>query len=76
MLDRLETDDNFLKRISSSDEAAFHVSGEVNRYNVRVWGSKNLHFYQENTRNSEKVRRILQQIDPSYMLENFAILQL
>lgn len=65
MLDRLETDNNFLKIICSSDEATFHMSGKVNRHNVRIWCSENLHLYQEHTRNSEKVRRILQQIDRS-----------
>lgn len=55
MLDRLETDNNFLNRIFFSDEATFHVSGKVNRHNVRIWGPENPHFHQEHTRDSEKV---------------------
>lgn len=55
MLGRLETDNNFLNKIFYSDEATFHVSGKVNRHNVRIWGSENPHFYQEHTRDSEKV---------------------
>jgi hypothetical protein len=37
------------------DEATFHVSGAVNRRNVRIWGSENPHVYVEYQRDSPKV---------------------
>ncbi|KFM68849.1 hypothetical protein X975_25329, partial [Stegodyphus mimosarum] len=36
MLRRIEDDAEFLKRIMFSDEASFHLSGIVNRHNVRI----------------------------------------
>lgn len=38
MLEFMENDD-FGDRIVFSDEATFHVSGRVNKHNVRIWGS-------------------------------------
>ncbi|KFM71424.1 hypothetical protein X975_15209, partial [Stegodyphus mimosarum] len=38
-----------------SDEASFHLSGIVNRHNVRVWRSGNPHEYHEAQRDSPKV---------------------
>ena len=35
-------DDDFQNKPVFSDEAAFHLSGEVNRHNVRIWGTKSL----------------------------------
>jgi hypothetical protein len=35
----MENDDNLLSKLIFSDEATFHLSGKVNRDNVRVWGS-------------------------------------
>jgi hypothetical protein len=29
----------FLEKVQFSDEVTFHVSGAVNRRNVRIWGS-------------------------------------
>ena len=40
MLERIDNDPNFLTMIMFSDEATFHVSGHVNRHNVRIWGSE------------------------------------
>ena len=34
----MENDDDLLAKIIFSDEKTFHLSGEVNRYNVRIWG--------------------------------------
>ncbi|PNF27743.1 hypothetical protein B7P43_G12779 [Cryptotermes secundus] len=31
-------DELFLRRVIFSDEATFHLSGKVNRHNVRIWG--------------------------------------
>jgi hypothetical protein len=38
--------------VQFSDEATFHVSGAVNRRNVRIWGSENPHAYVEHQRDS------------------------
>lgn len=55
MLNEIENDQQFLKRIVFSDEATFHVCGHVHRYNVRIWASENPHVYTEYERNSPKV---------------------
>lgn len=55
MLRRIENGDGFLRRILFCDEACFHVSGTVNRHNVRIWGSENPHHYLEIARDSPKV---------------------
>ena len=39
----MENDPDLLSKIIFSDEALFHVKGEVNRHNVRIWGSQNPH---------------------------------
>ena len=41
MLDRLDSDPGFLKRVCFSDESTFHVSGLLNRDNLRIWDSEN-----------------------------------
>ncbi|KAJ4451079.1 hypothetical protein ANN_02517 [Periplaneta americana] len=55
MLDRLGADPDFMSKIFFSDEATFHVSGKVNRHNVRIWGSQNPHSIQEHVRDSPKL---------------------
>jgi hypothetical protein len=50
------SDDRFLEKVLFSDEATFHVSGAVNRRNVRIWGSENPHAYVEHQRDSPKVK--------------------
>ncbi|KFM62835.1 hypothetical protein X975_24013, partial [Stegodyphus mimosarum] len=55
LLRRIEDDAEFLKSIMFSDEASFHLSGIVNRHNVRIWGSENPHEYRETQRDSPKV---------------------
>ena len=47
-------DDNFLKSLRFSDEATFHVSGKVNKQNIRIWGSEKPHRIVENERDSPK----------------------
>ncbi|KFM71496.1 hypothetical protein X975_02205, partial [Stegodyphus mimosarum] len=54
MLSRID-DAELLKRIMFSDEASFHLSGIVNRHNVRIWGSENTHEYREAQRDFPKV---------------------
>ena len=55
MLHRISEDEEFLKRICFSDEATFHVSGKLNKHNVRIWGSEHLHEMRELERDSPKV---------------------
>ena len=43
MLDRLDSDPGFLKRVCFSDESTFHVSGLLNRHNLKIWISGNRH---------------------------------
>lgn len=54
MLQMME-DDGFLQRIVYSDEATFHLSGKVNRHNVRIWGLQNPHATLQHERDSPKV---------------------
>jgi len=51
----MENDDDLLAKIISGDEATFHLSGKVNRYNVRIWGSENPHATLEVEHNSPKL---------------------
>jgi len=51
----MENDDDLLAKIIFSDEATFHLSGKVNRYNVRIWGSENLHATLEVEHDSPKL---------------------
>ena len=55
MLDRLDSDPAFLKRVHLSDESTFHVSGLINRHNSRIWGSQNPHETYELERDSPKL---------------------
>jgi hypothetical protein len=56
MLNRFEEEDYlFLDKIFFSDEATFHLSGKVNRHNLIIWGSQNLHQVVEHVRDSPKV---------------------
>ena len=43
MLHRISEDKEFLKRICFSDEETFHLSGKLNKHNVRIWGSEHPH---------------------------------
>ena len=47
MLEQISEDEAFLKRVCFSDEATFHVSGKLNKHNVRIWGSENPHATRE-----------------------------
>jgi hypothetical protein len=47
-------EDRFANRIVFSDEATFHLSGKVNRHNVRIWGTANPHVIVEHLRDSQK----------------------
>ena len=43
MISILDNDFSFLDQLLFSDEAHFHLSGEVNRHNIRYWASSNPH---------------------------------
>ena len=55
ILRRIDEDNDYLKRVYFSDEATFHTSGVVNRHNVCIWGSENLHVVFQNEQGSPKV---------------------
>ena len=55
MLDRLDIDPGFLKRVCFSDESTFHVSGLLNRHNLRILKSENPHDTCELERDSPKL---------------------
>jgi hypothetical protein len=55
MLERIDASPNFLRQVCFSDEAMFHVSGVVHKYNCRIWGSQNPHVTCELERGSPKV---------------------
>ena len=42
-LQNLESNENFMSCIIFSDECVFHVSGKVNKHNVRIWGTERPH---------------------------------
>ncbi|PNF40249.1 hypothetical protein B7P43_G07078 [Cryptotermes secundus] len=54
MLEMME-DETFISRLIFSDEATFHLSGTVNRHNVRIWGTEHPHETVEHERDSPKV---------------------
>ena len=55
ILDNTTDDPQYLEKICFSDEANFHLSGAVNRHNVRIWGTQNPREYTEKELNSPKV---------------------
>lgn len=54
MLDDME-EDNFAERLIFSDESTFHLSGKVNRHNVRIWATENPTAVIEHERDSPKL---------------------
>ena len=36
-----EEDDDFFNRLIFGDESSSHLSGKVNKHNVRIWGTEN-----------------------------------
>ncbi|KAG8238879.1 hypothetical protein J437_LFUL018440, partial [Ladona fulva] len=55
ILEQLAVNDIFLDKLVFSDEATFHLSGQVNRQNIRIWGSENPQESVEHERDSPKV---------------------
>lgn len=48
-------DEDFAAKLIFSDECTFHVSGVVNRHNVRIWGTENPHAFVTFERDSPKL---------------------
>ena len=51
---RIDDDNDYLKCVVFSDEASFHISGKINKHNVRIWGSQNPYEVVEKKRDSPK----------------------
>ena len=54
-LQTVEDDDNFLNTLIFSDEAIFHMNGQVNKQNCRIWGTEEPSVFVEEPLQSEKV---------------------
>ncbi|KAG8239386.1 hypothetical protein J437_LFUL015660 [Ladona fulva] len=54
ILEQLAVNDMFLDKLVFSYEATFNLSGQVNRQNIRIWGSENPQESFEHERNSPK----------------------
>ena len=50
----METD-GFFESTVFSDECTFHLSGKVNKHNVRIWWSEKSNTFMEHIRDSPKV---------------------
>jgi hypothetical protein len=48
-------DEDFAAKLILSDEATFHLSGKVNRHNVRLWGTENPRAFIALERDSSKM---------------------
>jgi hypothetical protein len=55
ILENLDKDNEYLRKIMLSDEVTFHVSGKVNIQNVCIWGSEHPHATVQHIRDSPKV---------------------
>ena len=55
LLHHYEADPALLERLWFSDEALFHLSGRVNRHNIRFWGTENPVEVREHLRDSPKL---------------------
>ena len=49
-------EDGFDGRLAFSDEATFHVTGEVNKHNTRIWGIEHPQALLEHVRDSPEVK--------------------
>jgi hypothetical protein len=52
ILNEIDKGEQFLHRVILSDEATFHVSGDVHQHNVRIWANERLHDFVEHERDS------------------------
>lgn len=51
----LQEEDGFYERLIFGDESTFHISGKVNKHNVRIWGTENPRASIEHVRDSPKL---------------------
>jgi hypothetical protein len=54
------TEEGFLDHVVFSDESTFHISGEVHRHNVCIWGTENRHKMVQHERASPKISVFVQ----------------
>jgi hypothetical protein len=52
-LPRIDENELFTAKIAFSDDATFHLSGNVNQHNLRIWGRNNPHKVTEHKRQSK-----------------------
>lgn len=55
LLNTMKTEEGLSEQIIVGDEMTFHLSEQINRYNIWAWGSKNPHAEIEMKRDSPKV---------------------
>jgi hypothetical protein len=55
MQQRSEKSDDFFDRLIFDDESILHISGTVNKHNVRIWGTETPRAVVEHVRDSPKV---------------------
>ena len=55
ILERIAMDPAYLENVFFTDEATFHISGFVNRQNVRIWGKENPREVRQYERDSPKL---------------------
>lgn len=48
-------EDGFIDRLIFGDESTFHISGKVNKHNLRIWGTENPREIVQHERDSPKV---------------------
>lgn len=53
--EKIAQNEEFASRLVFSDESCFHLSGKVNRHNIRIWGTQSSHEIVEYARDSPKV---------------------
>jgi len=55
MFDKTENVYVYPNKVVFSGEATFHLSGKINRHNVRIWGTENPHETVEHVQDSPKL---------------------
>lgn len=55
LLNFVQTEDDFVSKIRTSDEAYFHLSGSINQQNLHFWDTVNPHIMHEDPLHSLKL---------------------
>ena len=50
-----EEEDDFFNRLIFGDESTFHLSGKINKHNVRIWETENPRELAQYVRDSPKI---------------------